>query len=104
MKQDSRQSPPRRQSRPPGEVPPQSSPTATPWVGTASSWPAHPRPEFGLGHLKKFGPPSDYPRITQLAEEVLSAVEILHLNVDRTKFSERVGIRSSDRRSAKDFA
>src|SRR5438552_15546587 len=36
---------------------------------TASSWPAHPIPEFGLGHLKQFGPPSDYARITQLAEE-----------------------------------
>src|SRR5947207_5671770 len=99
-----RLSPQPRRSEPPGGVPHQPSSTAAPCPGTTSSSPAHPMSELGLGHLQKSGPPPNHPGITQLGEEVLGAIEVLHLDINGPELFECVSVRTCTGRNAQDFA
>jgi hypothetical protein len=49
-------------------------------------------PKLGLSHQEEFGPPPDNARTSQIGEEVLGTIEVLHLDIHGTQFSECVSV------------
>src|SRR5450759_297294 len=70
----------------------------------ATSLPPHLMPEPCLGHQKQPAAALDNLRAAQLGQEVLGSFEVLHLNVSRADFPQRVGIGAGARRGAQDVA